>query len=216
MNDQDQMHRAMPKLLTLECNRAKTGGITGQTKLTIGIICKAPGITEVPTTLITRATLKIESLTMIGSSIKLDDNKTWLILTMGIKTSMEVKAAMIAARSELMVTTITQLSTKIIENGKTDHRETSTVLMIQSARVIKEIKHMANSSKLHQNLYLSTLSQMHQLLCQRPTKSRKSNTWIHQQWQRILACLARLQAFLNQVLSLRHSNLVPNRTLLLK
>ena len=213
MNDRDQMHRAMPKLLTLECNRAKTGGITGQTKLTIGIICKAPGITEVPTTLITRATLKIESLTMIGTSIKLDDNKTWLILTMGIKTSMEVKAAMIAARTELMVTTITQLSTKIIENGKTDHRETSTALMIQSARMIKEIEHMANSSKLHQNLYLSTLSQMHQLLYQRPTKSRKCNTWTHQQWQRILTCLARIQAFLNQVHSLRHSNLVLNRTL---
>ena len=66
----------MQKLLTLECNRAKIGGIIGHTKLTIGIICKALGITEVLTTKITRATLKIESLTMIGSSIILDDNKT--------------------------------------------------------------------------------------------------------------------------------------------
>lgn len=40
---------------------------------------------------------------------------------------MEVKAAMIAARTELMATKIIQLSTMTIENGKTNHRETSTV-----------------------------------------------------------------------------------------
>ena len=72
----DQIHRAMQKLLTLECNRAKIGGIIGHTKLTIGIICKTRGITEVTTTQITKATLMIESLTVIGTSIKLDDNKT--------------------------------------------------------------------------------------------------------------------------------------------
>ena len=205
----------MPEAITLECNRAKIGGIIGHTKLTIGIICKTRGITEVTTTQITKATLMIESLTVIGTSIILDDNKTWMILTMGVRTSMEVKAAMIAARTELMATKIIQLSTMTIENGKTNHRETSTVWMIQSARMIKEIKHMGNSSKLHQNQYLSTLSQMHQLLCQRPYKTRKCNTRTHQQLQGILASLARLLAFLSQVHSL-YSNLVLNRTLQLK
>ena len=111
---------------------------------------------------------------MIGTSIRTNDSKTWEIPTTGVRASMEVKAAMIAARTEQLTVSFTTLRiTKKTQSGRTDPREETFRKII---RMIKEISRMGSLTKLHQNLYLSIPSLQRQLLYQRLTKSWKSST----------------------------------------